>query len=147
MYIAVKDHDSPGQTFGLHGPGRNGTVIEHAKPFPVVRERMVGPPGQIDRNAVLNGFPAGLERGAARTPAPFHKRLGPGKADPADLFGRQLPSDDPIEITPFMDSEEFFIRCRLRDLHGIGRNDRIFDKSFPQEGVFLHGERVPVWKG
>ena len=46
-----------------------------------------------------------------------------------------------------MDSEEFFLRCRLRDAQGLGLDEPGFGNTLSEKGVFFNGKGVPFWKG
>ncbi len=55
MDIAIQDHHSPDTALRLQRADRHGHIVEHAEPFPVCREGMMGSAGQRHRLPVLQG--------------------------------------------------------------------------------------------
>jgi hypothetical protein len=75
----------------LKRPDRDGDVVENAKRFAVVGERVVRAAGEIHRDPFVERCARRLARPADRAVRPLDERFGPRESEPTQL-GRAEPA-------------------------------------------------------
>ena len=79
------DHGPVDPPLELQEAEGHGMVVEDAIPLAVVRERVVGAPCEVPRDAVAQGVPGRGHGACHRRARAQHQLLAPGKAQPPHL--------------------------------------------------------------
>jgi len=147
VHVAV-DHDDPcRESVALKDPRRHGGVVEDAVALPPLPERVVRPPGKVDRHAVLQRRLAGGDRSPDRTPGALGERDRPGKSDPAPGGGGKRPVEREAHVLGIVGEGEAGVVGGDGDLDRAGPGGSgVVDES-AQQAVFRFREAVTFREG
>ena len=147
MNVAIENDHAPDQSLGLHGPGRDGAIIEDAITLALVGEGMVRPPGQVDGMAIPQGRPARFERRSRGPQRSLHHFRRPGKTDTADLRRRQFALLHAAAIRGCVSPFDLFVRGRVRYTQVTGAGEARSHDPFAQQRILPHRESMAIGQG
>ncbi len=129
MHVEIDDRRTRHAAFPLQHANRHGDVVEHAKAFAVVGERVVRSAGEVHGDPVRQRVPRRVERAGGRAIRSFDQCLGPGKAEAPHFVGRHLTAREPIDVVRAMDEEQIVARRAVGLVHAVHRHRAVRDDA------------------
>ena len=142
MYVEIDDDRALNEAFGTQSRDGDRDIVDHAKPFPMIGERVVRASGEIAGQSALERGTRRLQRSAGgQTRAP-PELLRPRQTE-APLFRRRKSRElELVEIGARVDE-----RSGL-DIDGLGLENvagceqTVGHEPIPQEQILGHRKRV-----
>ncbi len=153
MHVQVDDGHAQRATgavmarvFGLHQPGRHGSVVEDAEAAALVGIGVVRAAGQVGRQPLArHRIATGLDGRAHRAPCPFAHGRAPGETDFSLRAGVQRALADRTDVARRMRQRQLTVaggqrlpQTHLRPFGG---------QALAQAPVLRHREAVPAGQG